>query len=443
MRKILGFVVVGLLAAAVIPSMDAWGDCFYEWTFDMEAEGNIQVKVDVHLRDMDFGLSAWEMNYDRRWEEKITNMKAYESKTRKELDIELRESREILQYFFLFDSKNPGDDFDFTVEFDLKDGFVEIMEGVSYFEWSVACGENFMRHVMDVTLPSRTEALLISEAVPLDFAQKGGAVTIHFEEESKGMGIKIKMGVAFSGAGISYLKKAETAFNSQNYEEAQANYKSSITFYESLGVFYGMTSDAYLDQLEEDFNISLTPTYFQFSSKSEYDQFLKQLREKKTFCGEKIEELKETSKEAEANELFSKATGFFNFGDYEKAQDAFIEAQDLYRSMGNTEKVSECQDFIDQCSQLLEKEAQEMKAEGLFSEGKSLSEQQQYGEAKSKFEEALTLYEELGDDEKSQECREWITSCEEAQKPPEGGFCLGSLLLVFMVCAGISILTRR
>jgi len=420
MRKILILLVAGILIVAFIPSVCTWGDCFYEWQFDIKATGTVHVELDVHLRDIDFALEAWDLSFDIKWEEKITNMEAYESKTHKEMNIDAAKFSRNVRYFFVFDRRNPKEDVDFTVEFDLNDAFVEIMEGVNYFEWTVSTSENFMRHIMDATLPSGTEVVFVSEAQPLGFAERRGSAAIHFEEESKGLGVNIKMGIAFSEVGKSSLEKAEKAFSSENYEDAQSYYKSALTFYESLSVLYGKTTDQFLSQLSEDFDLSLTPTFFQFSTISDYVQFLSQIREKITLCQEEAEEAETDVAETEANATFSEVLELFRSGSYEAAQNAFEKAQSLYTSLGNDEKASECQDYADQCTQLRE----EQEADSLFDQGKRAFEEGSLEDALELFRQAKEKYLDIGS-EKATECDEWIRKIQaelEAENGDEEGF---------------------
>jgi tetratricopeptide (TPR) repeat protein len=126
----------------------------------------------------------------------------------------------------------------------------------------------------------------------------------------------------------------------------------------------------------------------------------------------------------------------FNREDYESAKTLFAEAQIIYNSVNNSAKASECQDYIDTCAHNLEQAQLRVKAEALFNEGVNYFQQEQYEEAKTKFEEALTIFTELGDEEKIEECKEQITSCEEAGK----GFCLGTVMVSLIVIWGSLIL---
>ena len=445
MKRILTLAVIGILIlhhlpvlAALNPSGEGFSTSFYEWRFEINSAGTVHVELEVHLIDIDISLSSWELSFESKWEEKITDIKAYESMTHEEIEIQTKIGRETIQYFFMFDKKSAGENVDFTVEFTIEDALIRIVEDIDYFEWAWSTWENFMRHSIDITLPSGSEALIVSNAVPAEFTEKKGTI-IHFEEKSIDISKRLRLGVAFSGVGKSYLEKAEYAFNSSTFEEALSNYESAAAFYESLGVFYGKTKDQFLNQLAEDFDVSLTPTYLRFSSKSEYDQFMRQLREKKILCEEKITEAKET----EADALYSEAQRLFDGGDYETAQETFKKAQNMYTMIGDDEKARECQDYIDQCASLLEEEKLRKEAEEIFNKGVMYFEQQQYDIAKTTFQLALLAFTELGDEEKIEECNKWIASCEEALAPPEEGSCLGTAVVTLMVVAGVLIFRRR
>jgi hypothetical protein len=415
---------IGILILGNVFPATGYGDCFYQWKIEIRT-GYVKGEVRIHVEDIDIATDYWELNFDRKWEGRIITMKAYETKTKKEVVIEVIKSREILQHFFIFEKRNPGDTIDVTVEFYIDNPYVQIMEGVDYFEWSWATGENFMRHPIDVVLPSGTEVVLVSDAVPHAIERD----TIHFEEKSTGFGTKIKIGVAFSKAGRSYLEEAEKAFNSENFEESLSHYDDAIMFYESLGVLHGKGQEHFLNQLEEEYGVTITPTYLPFSSKADYDEFLKQLREKKAVCENKIEE----TKEAEADALFLEAQELFTSGDYEEAQYTFEKAQKTYELIGNDEKVSECQDYIDQCAAHGEKEQLTEKAEETFNQGITYYEQGKYDLAKITFQSALTMFTELDDKEKIEACNQWIASCSDALTPPENGSCLGTIIVVVLL----------
>jgi hypothetical protein len=164
-----------------------------------------------------------------------------------------------------------------------------------------------------------------------------------------------------------------------------------------------------------------------------------ELTDKTQFEGKNRAKIMNTQLEGHANKKFEEAVTAFNSEDYKTAEKLFTEAEDMYRSISNFGKVSECLNFINQCNQHLEKEQLKAdKAETLLNEGVTYFEHQQYDLARTKFEDALTLFTELGDEDQVKECEKWIASSEEKeQKEREnGGFCTGSSLIILILLSG-------
>jgi len=116
MKRILTLAVIGILIlhhlpvlAALNPSGEGFSTSFYEWRFEINSAGTVHVELEVHLIDIDISLSSWELSFESKWEEKITDINAYESMTHKEIEIQTKIGRETIQYFFMFDKKNPGE----------------------------------------------------------------------------------------------------------------------------------------------------------------------------------------------------------------------------------------------------------------------------------------------------------------------------------------------
>ena len=144
-----------------------------------------------------------------------------------------------------------------------------------------------------------------------------------------------------------------------------------------------------------------------------------------------------------AGNYFYQGEAAYNNGDYETALELFEKAKVMYVKGNFDVMVTEANKYIDHCTQLLNQEQLRVEAEALLSEGVELYKDQKYELAKTKFEEALAIFRELKDIEKFEECTEWIDSCDEALKPPENGTCLGSIILAFLVAAGMAVIRRR
>ncbi|MBU7001916.1 MAG: tetratricopeptide repeat protein [Theionarchaea archaeon] len=419
-----------------LASEERFEDSYYVWRFDVDQSGTAHVEVEFHIFAIPFRMTTWELSYSRKWEDKMMNIEAHES-TGEDIKVEMKEYSETIQYSYRFRPKSAGENIEFIVEYDLEDSLVEIVDGVSYFEFWWTSGENFMHILTDVYLPAGSEVLLVSELDPQEVSGRTIPM-IHFEEKTKGMSVRNGFGVGFSSVGKASTEKGDKAYNAEQYEEARSYYEEALSFYGSISGFYGKGSDEYFGELSEDFGVLILPTYMGFSSVSAYTQGLEDLRNKIALCEERAEE-----KIREADTLFAEGKALFEEKKYEEALAVFQEAQELYRLQGESEKEELCQQYGDMCSGFVEEQKKREEADRLFGEGVTYSEQGNCEMAVGKFEEALSLYEELGDEEKVQECVDRIQSCEdqEGEESEGGGFCLGSTFVV--LCAGVLILRKK
>ncbi|MBU7014853.1 MAG: tetratricopeptide repeat protein, partial [Theionarchaea archaeon] len=423
---ILGVLIIGnIWFYPLVATGERFEDSYYVWNFDIDQSGMVHVEVEFHIFAVPFRMTTWELSYDRKWGDKMTNIEAQE-KTGEDIKVEMKQYSETVQYSYRFRPKSAGEDIEFTVEYDLEDGLIEIVDEVSYFEFWWTSGENFMHFLTDVYLPAGSEVLFISELEPQEVSGRTKPI-VHFEGKTKGMGVRNGIGVAFSEVGKSNLEEGDGAYNAEEYVEARSYYEEALAFYEGINSFYGMGSDEYFGELSEEFDVLIQPTYMGFSSVSAYTQVLENLRDKIEMCQEKAEE-----KTREADTLFSEGKALFEEKKYEGALETFQKAQELYRSQGESEKAELCQQYSDMCSGFIEEQRKREEANRLLGEGIAYSEQGDCGLAVEKLEQALSLYEELGDEEKAQECTDRIQSCEgqEEEESEDGGFCLGSTFIL-------------
>lgn len=108
-----------------------------------------------------------------------------------------------------------------------------------------------------------------------------------------------------------------------------------------------------------------------------------------------------------AEMLLQEGRTLFELGEFPSAMSKLEEAQQLFESI-TSEKSTECMQLIQQC-----------RGEILLNEGVTSFDQHHYEEAKAIFEEARAVYAALQDNQKIEECKDWITSCEEQMTPPE------------------------
>ena len=119
-----------------------------------------------------------------------------------------------------------------------------------------------------------------------------------------------------------------------------------------------------------------------------------------------------------------------------------MEAKQKFFLVGDICRANKCQDYIDRCNEIIQAHLR-LEAESLFEEGMSAFEVEDYESAQGKFEKALVIYQELGDEKRIEECEKWITLCEEAIDSLEGGFCLGTVLILLLFLPGIVATWKR
>ena len=133
----------------------------------------------------------------------------------------------------------------------------------------------------------------------------------------------------------------------------------------------------------------------------------------------------------DAEDAYERGMESYNRGEYSEAASAFKESWSLYDTLEDVEGSTQARSMAQECG------------DTLFNEGIALFGEEQYESAEQKFGEALEVFSALGDEEKIQECNEQIESCRQALEPPPTGFCLGTVLLIFMVLSGLVVVQRR
>jgi len=128
-----------------------------------------------------------------------------------------------------------------------------------------------------------------------------------------------------------------------------------------------------------------------------------------------------------ANSVLEEAKSLLSSKDFNSAIAKLNEALPLFEKIGNKEKTQEVQNLIEQCNEALkasgniEKLTQE--ASSLFNQAKTTFDAQDCQKAKDLFSQAKDKYTQIGDSEKKTQCEDYIRQCEEklaqTQAPPE------------------------
>lgn len=148
-----------------------------------------------------------------------------------------------------------------------------------------------------------------------------------------------------------------------------------------------------------------------------------------------------------AKSLYQEGKSLYEAGEYSSAVAKLEEAQTLFQSI-NSNKSEECAVLIEECEKKMNGKGNREQAEALLKEGITYVREEYYDLARAKFEEALILFTELQDEEKIQECEEWIASCEkpEKHKKPSSiytGYIIGAVIVLSLVIGVILIRIRK
>lgn len=333
------------------------------WKFEPRTDRSVHVEAVVLLTKSTDSYKFLEIS-EKIW---IKNFKAYEYESKDTVEHEIYYDSEIdKQVIMLIFSHPVPEPFTFGIEFDLFDFMEEKKEKVFIFEWLYRSEEE-KSHAGEVFLPKGAELLGLKYLEPVRM-EEGEQVIIYYEGKSKGHN-DFNFQLIFSSSGKEYLELAERYEESGNYDLALSYYQRAKSLYGR----YNLISDA----------------------KSE---ILRELYEKIT-----------TLQKIHADNSFEKGTEAFEQKEYERAQSQFKEAELLYRILKDTERESECREIITECERiLLTKEA-----ERLFKQAKEQYESEDNKKAKESFIQSRDKFEELGDAEKVSECEGWLNKIEE------------------------------
>ncbi|MBU7010914.1 MAG: hypothetical protein HXS46_09500 [Theionarchaea archaeon] len=331
----------------------------FEWTFTPNVHGSVHVELKVTVP---YSINSYQLNF---YKGTIRELKAYEVKTGNPVKITKTEDGKV-HFKCEFDNAQKG--FQFLVEFDYLNYVVEKENEVYSFHFGWTADHDTTHQAM-VILPEKHELLSTEELNPANLSVFNGQARVTFHKYVL-KSDEFAFTVIFSRKGIDLVEEGDSKFNQKMYNDAKRAYERAFGFYSNLLIKWGWGESESVDQLED--------------RVENCDMLL---------ADEKVEE----------------AMTAFVSKDYAAAQTLFSEAQGIYRSIEDAAKVSECQDFIDQCTEILELEKY---VESQMDEGITYYDLRKYDQAKATFEEALDAFKKLEDEEKAQECQKWIDSCE-------------------------------
>jgi len=328
------------------------------WTFEPRTDRSVHVYAVICVKK---GINSYEfMDIPEEIWIKAVKASEYVSKTPLEHRVQYDSKTDRQTISVIFNEPTP-EDYRIEIEFDLMDFMEEKKERVFIFEWYFRSDEK-KNHTAVVSLPKGAELLEMKYLEPVKM-EEGEQVVLSYEGTSKSS-IDFRFQLVFSPSGKDHVKLAKRYEESGNYDLALSYYKRAMSLYGRY-TFYMETNPEVLREIRE-----------------------------RIFVIQKMQ----------ADNAFEEAVEVFEQGEYKKAQSQFEELEPLYRILKDTERESECRELITECERI-EKLGE---AEKLLEEGKKQYEAEEYGEAKESFVQARNLLKEAGDTEKVSECEEWL-----------------------------------
>lgn len=374
----------------------------YEWTIEPHADGSAHIKMRAKL-----GIYSDSWSFTAK-EANIKNLKAYEAGTKTPIQVKKTKVKDRTKYTFEFRTGQQGG-FEFVVEYDELERVSEYKDAYYiYLGWTFGqktiCKATFI-------LPKEHELISTKYSQPTEVFEQSNQVTVIAKKDVE-KNKSFEIGVTFSGEGLRSLERAENNYRMKNYRKAKQAYQDAYDFYSQFSELYNKDQDQFLDSIKE------------------HIQDLTTLLEE--------ERVGETT--AEADQKFQEAVESFENGEYEEALQIFKESLKLYYTVDNSEKADQCQEYINECGELLEKKEAKEEAEQLFEQGIEYYNAGQYDKAKTAFEQALDKFKAADDQEKVKECQEWIESCQEPESEEKGesnGICAGSCIIFLLLACAI------
>ena len=362
-KKTLGIVVLLVLSAQFLPC--ASEDGYMEWTFEPRTDRSLSVTL---VDTLERGTTSYSIVGLSRelW---IRNLRTYEYLSGDEIESELTyDSETDTQSIDLtFDDPVP-EGFQAVIEFDASDYLEEEAEKTFIFYWGFGTYRE-TAHSAKVILPKDAELLEVDLANPTKVEEKE-QVTVYYKGTSD-EDVSFEFELTFSSSGKSYISLAERYEEGGQYDQAISQYQKAKSFYNRFNLYR---------------------------------------RDKSTILGELQEKIYAIQK-IQADTAFQDGMDAFNEKNYETAQEHFEKAETLYTTIKDAEGEAACREMTDEIERIgeLRKEA-----DSLLEQGKTQFDGEQYELAQESFNQARQKYEELGDTQKVSECDEWITKCTEA-----------------------------
>lgn len=363
MKKILRITAILLLLVLLLLPSHQYVFCqenHISWKFEPHTDGYVHIEAVVFLRKSTDSYRFLEVPEEIR----IENVKVYEYESGDPIEHEVYYDSKMKRQTIVLSFSQPAE-ITCGIEFDLM-GFIERRKERTFiFEWWYKSEEE-ESHTGVVSLPKGVELLELKYLEPVK-VEEGEEVAIYYEGKS-GPSSDFRFQLAFSSSGKTYLELGERHQEEGKYGLAVSYYQKAKSFYEQFDLY--ADGPALLGELQD-----------------------------RILAMQKIQ----------ADTAFQKGLTALDQMDPGTAKSQFERAENLYRILEDAERESQCREMLNECERL---EALK-EAEAILEQGKMQFGNLRFSRAEESFIQAKDMFEELGDVEKVSECEEWLNNVDE------------------------------
>ncbi len=323
-----------------------------------------------------------------------------------------------------------------------EDGYGEVVAGSSStYRFNKAYGEIFLLDEYGKVLWQSTANFMTEYVVIKDMDHNGTLDLVLADYANVISDYENMMG---ANKGDMYFSQAMNSFNNENYRDALVYFKIAREEYKKdKNTQKTLEADAYIEKCELFLNTGSSYEmglyYFDMGEYQKSILYFNDSKEaflnKKDFDGalKAGEMIEKATKYVEAQNYLSEANNYFSEENFDEAYEVYNNALMLYQTLGDNQKITLIQNNLLKIDNY-------RKALDYFDMGKSYFSSNDYSNAKSYFQKASAEFNNLGDVGKVASCEEYISKCNQLIDSSKGMSSINDILLYGGILIGFLLL---
>lgn len=323
-----------------------------------------------------------------------------------------------------------------------EDGYGEIVAGSSYtFRFNKAYGEIFLLDGFGHLLWESTDNYMTEYVVIKDMDHNGTLDLVIADYANVISGYENMMG---ANKADMYFSQAMTSFNSENYRDALVYFKIAREEYKKdKNTNKVLEADDYIQKCELFLNTgSSYEMGLYFFGMGDYQKSILYFEDSKKASLNKQdfdaalkadEMIEKATRYVEAQTYLDEANKYMSEENFDKAYSIYNNALNVYQRLGDNQKINLVQSNILKIDNY-------KKAMDYFDMGKSYFSSNDYQNAKSYFQKASAEFNNLGDVNKVASCEDYISKCNQLIDSSKGLSSVNNILLYGGILIGFLLL---